>query len=88
MTKQELHEAIREIIADVAEIEKEKIQDETHFIEELDIDSMLALEMLARLEKEFDIKIEEEKLAEFINLKKVYNVVDELIEERKTEKVC
>ncbi len=70
----DLKEALRGIVAEVSEIDE--IPDETSFAD-LGIDSMMAIEIVADVEREYGIKIEEEELAELTNLNAVYAKVQE-----------
>src|SRR3989338_2034571 len=57
-----LENEIRKIVAKIIEVEPEKIGLDTHFVEDLGADSMTALEIMAALEKKFNINIPEEDL--------------------------
>jgi len=57
-----LEKEIKKIVAEITEIEQEKITPEAKFIEDLGMDSMMALEILASLEKKYKIRIPEESL--------------------------
>ena len=66
---------IRQVIADIVEIEPEKITLVANFVEDLGMDSMMALEILGVLEKKFKIVIPEENLIKMGNLKQVLDIV-------------
>ena len=68
-------EEIKSIIAKIIEVEPEKIGEETHLVEELSADSMMALEIMAALEKKYKITISEEDLPKMTNLKQVVGLV-------------
>lgn len=68
----DLKEKLREIIAEVAEIDE--VPDDTSFAD-LGIDSMMAIEIVADVEKEYGLKIEEDELPELTNLNAVYEKV-------------
>ena len=65
-----LKEELRQIIIEVTEVEE--IPEDTPFAD-LGIDSMMAIEIVADVEKNYDVTIEEEELAELIHLKAVYD---------------
>jgi acyl carrier protein len=65
-----LKEELRQIIIEVTEIEE--IPEDTPFAD-LGIDSMMAIEIVADVEKNYDVTIEEEELGELIHLKAVYD---------------
>ncbi len=65
---------LRQIITEVTEVED--IPDDTPFAD-LGIDSMMAIEIVADVEKDYEITIGEDELGELINLKAVYDKVKE-----------
>ena len=69
-----LLDELRQIITEVTEVEE--IPEDALFAD-LGIDSMMALEIVADVEKSYDITIAEEELAELVNLKAVYEKVQE-----------
>ncbi len=69
---QELKEALREIIAEVAEIDE--VPDEAKFAD-LGIDSMMAIEIVADVERKYGISMPEEELQELVSLNAVYDKV-------------
>ena len=73
---------IKAIIAKIIEVLPDKILLETDFIEELGADSMMALEIMAALEKKYDITIPEEDLPKMSNLKQVLELVLVLMKSR------
>ena len=66
----QLEQEITSIVAEIVEIEAPELWDmrEKHFTEELEIDSMLALEILASVEKKYRIEISEEELLDITSL--------------------
>ena len=71
-----LKDELRHIIVEVTEVEE--IPEETPFAD-LGIDSMMAIEIVADIEKNYDVTIEEDELPELIHLKAVYEKVREKI---------
>ena len=67
-----LKDELRQIIAEVTEVED--IPEDTPFAD-LGIDSMMAIEIVADVEKNYDVAISEEELGELTNLKAVYDKV-------------
>jgi acyl carrier protein len=68
----ELKEQLRAIIAEVAEIDE--VPDATPFAD-LGIDSMMAIEIVADVERTFKLSIPEAELQELTNLNAVYEKV-------------
>jgi len=67
-----LKDELRQIIAEVTEVED--IPEDTSFAD-LGIDSMMAIEIVADVEKKYDVVISEDELSELTNLKAVYDKV-------------
>lgn len=70
----ELKEKLREIIAEVTEIDE--IPDDTPF-KDLGIDSMMAIEIVAEVERTYKLSIPEEELQDLTNLTAVYQKVQQ-----------
>lgn len=68
-------EELREIVAEVLEIETEELTDDGAFVEEYGADSLRAIEILVRLEKRFKVEIPQSELPNMANLNAVYDVV-------------
>ncbi|MFE2446800.1 acyl carrier protein [Stenotrophomonas sp. NPDC087984] len=66
---------LREIVAEVLEVEPEEITETGSFVEEHEADSLRAIEILARIEKKYKIDIPQSELPQMENLKAVYDVV-------------
>lgn len=69
-----LKEELKAIIAEVAEIDE--VPDETPFAD-LGIDSMMAIEIIADVERQYKLSIPEDEVAELTNFQKVYDKVRE-----------
>ncbi|GGO79946.1 acyl carrier protein [Wenjunlia tyrosinilytica] len=75
INKQEQLDEIREIVAEVLELEPEEITETSHFVEEHEADSLRAIEILARLEKKYKVEIPQSELPKMVNLTEVYNIL-------------
>ena len=69
---------IREIIAEIIEKDPEKITLDAHLINDLGADSMMALEILASLEKKYRVVVPEEELPELTSLRRIMDLVERL----------
>ena len=74
---------VRELLAEILETEPEKIKGDANFVKDLGMDSMMALEMLAAIEKKYRIVIPEESLARFTSLNHTVELVKELLTKKK-----
>jgi len=66
-------DTIIKAIADVMHIDSETITEETHFINDLGADSLTLVELVMRLEEDFDIEISDDEID---NLQTVKQVID------------
>lgn len=78
MTEDQMYEDVKKMLSEIVEIDTEKISGDAKFITDLGMDSMLSLEILARLEKKYQIKIPETRFPEFTTLNKTVAVIKEL----------
>ena len=79
VTIEALEKELRSLIAEIVEIEEDKITPEANFVEDLGMDSMMALEILASIEKKYKLKIPEENLTKITNLKQVIGLVGDFL---------
>jgi acyl carrier protein len=63
-----LEQDLKALIADIIEMEPEQIAPDADLVEDLGMDSMMALEILAGIEKKYRIRIPEEELPKITTL--------------------
>ena len=70
MSVENLEKDITAIVAEVTELDENEIWEkrDADFFKDLEIDSLLALEILALIEKKFKVQIPEEKLVDITSL--------------------
>ena len=73
MGNEDLKEKLRAIVAEVAELDE--VPDGTPF-KDLGIDSMMAIEIIADVERSYKIKIPEEELSQVVDLESVVRLVE------------
>jgi acyl carrier protein len=76
----DLLEKIRAIVIEVAEIDE--VPDSVPF-KDLGIDSMMAIEIIAEVERIYLIKVPEERLEKISDLNSVVDLIDEFIRAKK-----
>lgn len=76
---EKVKDELKYIISEIIEIEPEKITPEASFVEDLGMDSMMALEILASIEKKYKLRIPEEVLPKITNLNKVIELVNKFL---------
>lgn len=79
MAGEDIKLEIRKLIAEIIERDEEEISDEASFVEDLGVDSMMALEILAAIEKKYKIQIPEEKLMKITSFRQTVELANEFI---------
>lgn len=67
------------IIADVSGYDEEKIKAETKLAEELEIDSIKAIEIAVFIEKKFKISIRDEDISKIITVQQILDLTMQLV---------
>jgi acyl carrier protein len=80
--KDTLENDLRKLISEIVEIEPEKITGDASFVEDLGMDSMMALEILASVEKKYLIKIPEEYLTKVSSLSALIEITQKFMKEK------
>jgi acyl carrier protein len=76
MTAHDEHlDEIREMVADVLELEPDEVDNGADFVETYDADSLRAIEILARIEKKYKIEIPQSELPAMRTVKDLYEIV-------------
>ena len=83
MSVENLEKDITAIVAEVTELEECEIWEkrDADFFKDLEIDSLLALEILALIEKKFKVQIPEEKLVDITSLSATIEMTRSTLEE-------
>ncbi len=87
MSVENLENDITAIVAEVTELEESEIWEkrDADFFKDLEIDSLLALEILALIEKKFKVQIPEEKLVDITSLNATIEMTRSTLEENEKE---
>jgi acyl carrier protein len=70
---------LKQIIADVLEVELEEVKESASFVSDLGADSLRVIEILSRMEKTFKVQVEQAKLAQMTSLGAVAAILDEAL---------
>lgn len=73
---------VRELVAEILETEPGEIANDAHFVKDLGMDSMMALEILAGIEKKYRIVIPEEALPKFTDLNATVTIVKNILNKK------
>lgn len=79
MSELNLQSELKAIIAGIIEVDDFGYDD--NFVTELGVDSMLALEIVARIEKRYHIRIPEDRFVELQTLRAAEGVVSALLQQ-------
>jgi len=71
-------EKVQEIVAEKLGVEKSKITNEASFIDDLGADSLDTVELIMKMEEEFDIEIPDEEAEKLKTVGDVVNYLDNL----------
>ena len=74
-----IQKEVRSLIADIIEMDPQQIDPNAHLVEDLGMDSMMALEILASLEKKFKIRIPEEELPKITTLNRAIELTQKYV---------
>jgi acyl carrier protein len=77
-----VQERVMNIVAQVVERPAASLDLDAHMVTDLGLDSLLALEILALMEKEFKIDIPEEELAQFQRVRQIIEVAERRLAEK------
>ncbi|GGJ90405.1 hypothetical protein GCM10011583_22270 [Streptomyces camponoticapitis] len=74
-------EELRTIVAESLELEPEEVGDSDHFAEDLDMDSLMVLEISSRLQQRYGISVKDSAIGSVQNLPELRDLVDSLLAE-------
>ena len=77
ITADRVRQEVRRRIAELTERSPEEVTDTALFIEELGVDSLMAIELMVALDKEYKIDIPEEKFRAIKNVNDAVSIVME-----------
>ena len=79
MTKEEILKKIQEMLAQLFDLDPEEIKPESKLFEELELDSMDAVDLVVKLQKQIGKKIMPEDFKQVRTVQDVVDVVDRLV---------
>jgi len=75
MSEINIEKEIISIIADVSGFDEEEITAETNIVDDLDVDSIKAIEITVAIEKKFNVKVRDEDVPRIVSVKQAVDVV-------------
>lgn len=79
---EDIEKEIITIISDVSGFEPEEIKPETNFFQDLEIDSIKAIEITVAIEKKFKISVRDEDVPNITTVKEAVDLVNRLLAEK------
>jgi acyl carrier protein len=76
-TADEIRAEIKRLVANVTEREPEEISDTAHYMDELGVDSLMAMEVMIAVDKKFKIDIPEEEFNKATNVNESVAMVEQ-----------
>jgi acyl carrier protein len=86
MNSEEIKEVVRGLISEIAEdmdVDTEVITDDASFVEDMGLDSMALLEVLATMEKKFSVSIPESEFPNITSINKCTATVQKYLAAKK-----
>lgn len=75
ITAEQVREEVRNRVAELTEMETSEVSDSADFVEELGVDSLMAIELMVALDKEYQIDIPEDEFRQIKNVTEAVDVV-------------
>ena len=72
---------VKKLVAEVTEVPESELREDASFTDELGVDSMMALEIVAGIEKRYRVTVPEEELPNIRTLKNVYEAVEKALKQ-------
>lgn len=66
---------IKKLISEITEIPQNELKEEADFTTDLGVDSMMALEIVAAIEKKYKIVVPEEEIPNIRSLNNIYEIL-------------
>ncbi|HEX4278405.1 MAG TPA: acyl carrier protein [Bryobacteraceae bacterium] len=76
-TADEIRAEIKRLVANVTEREPDEVSDTAHYMDELGVDSLMAMEVMIAVDKKFKIDIPEEEFNKATNVNESVAMVEQ-----------
>lgn len=75
----EVRKEVKKLVSEVTKVPEKDLKEDVSFVDDLGIDSMMALEVIVALEKKYRVIIPEEKISAVRSMNDVYAILEELL---------
>lgn len=79
MSPEDIKKEVKALVAEITEIPIADLKEAARFTEDLGVDSMMALEIIASIEKKYKIVVPEDKIPTLRSLQNVYDLMEQLM---------
>jgi acyl carrier protein len=76
---EQMKREIKKKVAEITELSEDKLKEDAKFVEDLGVDSMMALEIVASIEKKYKVVIPEEQIPKMRCLNDIYELLEKLM---------
>jgi acyl carrier protein len=80
---EDVEQGIRAIVAEVSGADDREITMETKFAEDLEVDSIKAIEITVGIEKKFKVSVRDEDVPNIMTMRQAVELVTRLLEQKK-----
>ena len=78
-----VEQRVKKIVADILGIDEEEISRDSLFVDDLGVESLDVVEMIATMEEEFDIEIPDEEAERNVTVGQAIDYIKEKVEEKR-----
>lgn len=79
----DVEQGIRTIVADISGADEKDITMETKFAEDLEVDSIKAIEITVAIEKKFKVSVRDEDVPNIMTMRQAVELVSALLKQKK-----
>jgi len=80
---EDVEQGIRAIVAEVSGADEQEITIETKFAEDLEVDSIKAIEITVAIEKKFKVSVRDEDVPNIMTMRQAVELVTRLLKQKK-----
>ena len=82
LTEQEILARIKSVLTTTFEMDESRLKPETHLFQDLDLDSIDAIDLAVEMEKEVGFKLKEEDLRQIRTIQDILNTVQRVLQNK------
>jgi len=76
---EEIKKEVKKSISEITEVPESDLKEDASFIEDLGMDSMMALEIIASIEKKYKVVVPEQDISGLRTLKDIYVLLEKIL---------